>query len=159
MQVRRNSLSSLMKVLTWQPSPPAAQRHLPGVDRGKTATHTSSSSSPVREIQGLQEDPEPVWDFRCEFDYEPGEVKISVYDWNLVMGRKLRAWLPWMPGPAGPAAERWHKLEGSVSGEALVTVRRAREGKRRPRQVRPRRPSPWTGARSAGGSSEALGMI
>lgn len=145
-------------------SPLRPKRHLPGVDRGKTSDPyvVIEFAGSIRKSKVCKKTLSPVWDFRCEFDYEPGEVKISVYDWNLVMRRKLLGVVTVDARTAGPlAAERWHKLEGSVSGEALVTVRRARGGggTRRPRQVRPRRPSPWTGARSAGGSSEALGMI
>ena len=111
-------------------SPLRPKRHLPGVDRGKTSDPyvVIEFAGSIRKSKVCKKTLSPVWDFRCEFDYEPGEVKISVYDWNLVMRRKLLGVVTVDARTAGPlAAERWHKLEGSVSGEALVTVRRGGE--------------------------------
>ena len=72
-------------------SPLRPKRHLPGVDRGKTSDPyvVIEFAGSIRKSKVCKKTLSPVWDFRCEFDYEPGEVKISVYDWNLVMRRKL----------------------------------------------------------------------
>ena len=77
-------------------SPLRPKRHLPGVDRGKTSDPyvVIEFAGSIRKSKVCKKTLSPVWDFRCEFDYEPGEVKISVYDWNSLTTTRFYARAP-----------------------------------------------------------------
>ncbi len=108
-------------------------RHLKAVDRGGASDPycTIEYSQSVRKSEVIKKTTDPLWDFSSDFDYEGGEVKVSVYDWNLVLSKKLlghvkvpvRALVPGLT-----LSRKWFKLADAVSGEVLVTVARSDGG-------------------------------
>ncbi|QDZ25081.1 C2 domain-containing protein [Chloropicon primus] len=110
-------------------------RHLKGVDRGKTSDPycTVEFNGTVRKSKVIKKSTDPVWDFSSNFEIGlgskstqgSGEIYISIYDWNMVLSRKLLGFVSINVNDVHRGMEeKWHQLKDAVSGEVLLTVRK-----------------------------------
>ena len=81
----------------------------------------------IRKSKVIKKTLAPTWNFISDFDYEPGEIRISIYDWNLVMSRKLLGYIilnasEIMPGEN--ISEKWYDLKGVASGKVQISMER-----------------------------------
>ena len=66
-------------------------KHLVGVDRTKLSDPyvVVEYNQSIKKSKVVKKTTSPQWAFSCIFDYEEGEIRVAIYDWNLVMSRKL----------------------------------------------------------------------
>ena len=104
-------------------------KHLKGVDRNKSSDPycTVEYNGITRKSQVIKKTTNPVWEYRSDFEHKGGEVKVAVYDWSLLLSRRLLGFLTIDARkivPGEKIEEKWFTLNGK-SGEVLITIERS----------------------------------